>query len=92
MELRNRKGIFLGIIEGNDKKIPSSVYRCKGIVQVAEEPQKRFVLQVVGRRVNFEEIGSWDGAKPFSKIIAIGQPEKMNSEELKEKFESCLIK
>ena len=86
------KAFSLELLKEMIKKIPSSVYRCKGIVQVAEEPQKRFVLQVVGRRVNFEEIGNWDEVKPFSKIIAIGQPEKMNPEELKERFESCLIK
>lgn len=37
-----------------------SVYRCKGIVRSAEEPDLRVVLQVVGKRVDQVLRASWD--------------------------------
>ncbi len=71
------------------KKLPSSVYRCKGVIHVAEDTQNRFSLQAVGRRTNVENMGKWNGEKPVSKIVAIGSP-ALNSQELKEKFDACI--
>ncbi len=34
------------------RKLPGSVYRAKGVVYTADVPQRRAVLQVVGRRVD----------------------------------------
>jgi len=71
------------------KKLPASIYRCKGIIHITENPQNRFSLQAVGRRTNVENIGKWNGEKPVSKIVAIGSP-ALNSQELKEKFDACI--
>ncbi len=71
------------------KKLPGSIYRCKGIIHITENPQNRFSLQAVGRRTNVENIGKWNGEKPISKIVAIGSP-VVNSQELKEKFDACI--
>ena len=71
------------------KKLPGSVYRCKGVIHVAGDTQNRFSLQAVGRRTNVENIGKWNGEKPVSKIVAIGSP-ALNSQELKEKFDACI--
>ena len=37
------------------KKLPASIYRCKGVVYSADAPQRRGILQVVGKRVDLAE-------------------------------------
>ena len=41
-------------------KLPASVYRCKGVVHAAEEPDRRVILQVVGKRVDIAVGDEWD--------------------------------
>jgi G3E family GTPase len=33
------------------KELPASIYRCKGIVYTADQPDKRFSLQIVGHKI-----------------------------------------
>ena len=35
------------------KHLPAGVYRCKGIVRTIEHPERRSILQCVGRRTEF---------------------------------------
>ena len=34
------------------KQLPGNMYRCKGVIYAAENPERRAVLQVAGRRVD----------------------------------------
>lgn len=54
-------------------KIPTAIYRAKGVFYVADDPARRAVLQVVGRRVWLEMGAAWDGTAPYSNFIVIGQ-------------------
>ena len=72
------------------RELPASVYRCKGIVFVADSPEKRYALQAVGRRVEIMEIGDWGERKPISRIVAIGA--SFDAKELSMKFDKCLTK
>ncbi len=71
------------------RELPASVYRCKGIVYIADSPDKRFALQAVGRRTELAEIGDWGERKPCTQIVAIGS--SINTEELTQKFDACLL-
>ena len=42
-------------------KLPASVYRCKGVVHTVEEPDRRAILQVVGKRVDIAVGDEWNG-------------------------------
>lgn len=69
------------------RELPESVYRCKGIIYTSEAPDRRFALQVVGRRTQIVEIGSWSGRPRLSEIVAIGRD--MDGRELGQLFIAC---
>ena len=72
------------------RRLPGGVYRCKGIVHSIDDPQRRSVLQVVGRRADVSLDRRWDSEVPQTRIVAIGAPDQINSEELKMLFDSCI--
>lgn len=70
------------------KKLPASIYRCKGIVFTAEAPEKRYALQAVGRRVEIMELDDWGERTPQNQLVAIGS--SLDSEDLNRKFDACV--
>lgn len=81
----------IGVLEEMVKReLPENVYRCKGIVFAAEEPERRAVLQVVGRRatVTFDDL--WGARTPHTHIVAIGEPGALNPRKLDDLFAGCL--
>ena len=71
-------------------ELPGTVYRCKGLIYVSEMPEKRLILQVVGRRAEVALGGEWGERSPRTQIVAIGAPEGFDGDELRERFDSCL--
>ena len=53
-------------------KLPADIYRAKGVVATSEAPERRAVLQVVGKRVDVSFDGAWGGQAPRTRIVAIG--------------------
>jgi G3E family GTPase len=45
------------------RKLPGSIYRAKGVIYTADAPQRRAVLQVVGRRVDISIQDEWGGVR-----------------------------
>ena len=72
------------------RELPASIYRCKGIVYVADAPERRAVLQVVGRRVDVALLDEWSGRKPRTQIVAIGAPGSIDAEDLRMRFDACV--
>lgn len=72
------------------KKLPRTIYRCKGIVYVADAVDRRAVLQVVGRRADVALHDEWGNRMPRTQIVAIGAPGAISSGELHALFESCV--
>jgi G3E family GTPase len=54
------------------RKLPGAVYRAKGVVYTTDAPQRRAVLQVVGRRVDISLQDEWGGRTPRTQIVVIG--------------------
>ena len=71
------------------RKLPASVYRCKGVVHTVEEPGQRTILQVVGKRVDIARADEWNGRKPRTRIIAIGAHDGVDGASLLEVFDGC---
>ena len=71
------------------RKLPASVYRCKGVVHTAEEPGRRVILQVVGKRVDIAVGDAWNGREPRTRIIAIGAHDGVDGAALREVFDRC---
>ena len=72
------------------KRLPASVYRCKGIVYVADDPERRAVLQVVGRRTDIMFMDEWGDREPESRVVAIGSSQDMDRRDLQQLFDECL--
>ena len=74
------------------KELPASIYRCKGIFYSVEHPEKRFALQIVGRRTEIIEIDESGERKPYTKIVAIGSPNEIDPDAMTALFEGCISK
>jgi G3E family GTPase len=71
------------------RRLPASIYRCKGVVHTAEEPGRRVILQVVGKRVDIAVGDEWNGRQPRTRIIAIGAHDGVDGASLREAFDRC---
>ena len=71
------------------RKLPASVYRCKGVVHTADEPGRRVILQVVGKRVDIALGDEWNGREPRTRIVAIGAHDGVDGAVLREAFDRC---
>ncbi len=72
------------------RKLPASIYRCKGIVFAADSPDKRLTLQTVGRRTEVYELDEWGDRTPRTQIVAIGKSGCIDAQELSGKFDACI--
>jgi G3E family GTPase len=71
--------------------LPANIYRAKGVIHTANDPGRRAVLQVVGRRVDISLDGDWNGRPPRTQIVAIGAPGAIDGESLRATFERCTL-
>jgi G3E family GTPase len=70
-------------------KLPASIYRAKGVVYSSDAPERRVVLQVVGKRVDISLQDEWGERPPLTQIVAIGSPDGIDATALQERFEQC---
>ena len=71
------------------RQLPANIYRCKGLVQIADDPTRRYVLQVVGRRIELTADKPWGDDKPQTRIVAIAHKSTLDDAHLTELFEQC---
>jgi len=72
------------------RELPASIFRCKGIIFTSDSPDKRYALQVVGRRTEIQELDEWGDRAQFTQIVAIGESGGFDAQELNKKFDACL--
>jgi G3E family GTPase len=70
-------------------KLPANIYRAKGVIYTLDTPERRAVLQVVGRRVDISLEDKWGERPPRTQIVAIGAPRAIDMEALDHKFGQC---
>jgi G3E family GTPase len=78
--------LSLEALRDTARQLPASVYRCKGVVHAAEEPGRRVILQVVGKRVDIAVGDEWEGREPRTRLVAIGAQGGVNGAALREVF------
>ena len=71
--------------------LPVGVYRAKGLLYVQGEPNRRVVVQVVGRRVDVELGESWGEAEKRSQLVTIGLRDGVDPEVLETSFRACEV-
>jgi G3E family GTPase len=72
------------------RKLPGTVYRAKGVVYSTDAPQRRAVLQVVGRRVDISIQEEWGQRVPRTQIVAIGAAGLVDASLLEKTLASCI--
>ena len=71
------------------RRLPANIYRCKGFVYAADDPERRYVLPVVGRRVELKPDRDWGDATRLNRIVAIAHQATLDSGELTKMFDDC---
>jgi G3E family GTPase len=84
-----KESLSMEALRETARKLPASIYRCKGVVHAAEEPGRRVILQVVGKRVDIAVGDEWNGREPRTRIVAIGAHEGVDGAALQEAFDRC---
>jgi G3E family GTPase len=72
------------------RKLPGTIYRAKGVVYTTDAPQRRVVLQVIGRRVDISLQDEWGQREPRTQIVAIGAAGSIDAGLLEKTFASCI--
>jgi G3E family GTPase len=72
------------------RKLPGKIYRAKGVVYTSDAPNRRAVLQVVGRRVEISIQEEWDPRVPRTQIVVIGAARSIDTRLMEGIFTSCI--
>jgi G3E family GTPase len=70
-------------------RLPAAIYRAKGVIYASDSPERRTVLQVVGRLVDISLEDTWGDRPRRTQIVAIGTTGTLDGEALRAMFEQC---
>ncbi|MFP4438827.1 MAG: CobW family GTP-binding protein [Chloroflexaceae bacterium] len=73
------------------KTLPTGIFRAKGVLWIAETPERRALLHLVGSRVQLTFGEPWGDTPPQSQLIGIGLPEAVNPDDLTQRLDACLV-
>jgi G3E family GTPase len=71
-------------------QLPTTIFRAKGIFFLADAPDYKGVLHVVGSRVQLSLREHWNNQIPHSQVVVIGSHGDIDSDDLNVRFESAL--
>jgi len=89
---RNNEPFDMKALREIVKNLPVTIYRAKGMVYLAETPDRRGVLQVVGRRVRLILGEAWGEETPRNEIVVIGSHGGVDANELRKRFDFAQAK
>lgn len=72
-------------------RLPVGVYRAKGVIYTADAPDRRAILQVVGRRVDISLAEPWGDRARCTRLVAIGARGSFDEDELRAAFDGCRV-
>jgi G3E family GTPase len=84
------KPLSLDALRSAAARLPANIYRAKGVVYSSEVPERRAILQVVGRRVDIALEEEWGDRPRLTQIVAIGSADGIDATALQERFEQCV--
>jgi G3E family GTPase len=82
--------LSLEALRDTASRLPMNVYRCKGVIYGVEAPERRVVLQVVGKRVDLVLDNEWGDRLPRTQVVAIGAHGALIGEALRQQFDRCV--
>jgi G3E family GTPase len=69
------------------RQLPPDIYRAKGIIYSSDVPERRAVLQVVGKRVDISLQDAWGERPPRTQLVVIGGAGGIDTAALRAQFE-----
>ncbi|MGQ9926987.1 MAG: CobW family GTP-binding protein [Chloroflexaceae bacterium] len=70
--------------------LPLAIFRAKGLIYLAEVPQRRAILQAVGHRVNVTLSEPWGELAPRTQLVFLSTPGDLDAAALQTAFDACL--
>ena len=70
--------------------LPPELFRAKGFIYAKENPTKRLLLQMVGRRTVLSEERNWGEITPATQLVFIARKGTCNIEGIKKALDKCL--
>jgi G3E family GTPase len=80
----------LQAIQATIDRLPATIYRAKGILYLDDAPDRRCVLQVVGKRASITMEEGWGEQTPYNRIVLIGAADGLDETALTAVFEASL--
>ena len=90
MSYETDRPFSLALLRDIVARLPTDIYRCKGVIHSVDAPQRRVVLQVVGKRVDISLEHEWGSRPPRTRIVAIGASGAIAADELRAQFDQCV--
>jgi G3E family GTPase len=72
------------------RELPTSIYRAKGILRLAETPDQESVFQLVGKRSEISKGAPWSDS-PSNAIVFIGSRGAFQIDDLRAQLDACLV-
>jgi G3E family GTPase len=85
----SESALSLDALRDTVKKLPGSIFRCKGIVYATDDPTP-FVIQSVGRRSTFTQTALEGHEDRTSRIVVIGAAGELDTDDLHQRFDQCI--
>ncbi len=73
------------------EELPLTIFRAKGVVYLNEMPDKKSVVQVVGKRISLTLGDDWGDVQPFNEIVVIGEEGSLDTIVLQTQFDNCKV-
>ena len=81
--------LSLDALRDTIKRLPGSIFRCKGIVHTPGD-SKPIVIQSVGRRSTFTQTAPESSVDSTSRIVVIGASGTLDPIDLRKQFDDCI--
>lgn len=82
--------VLLKSLKKATETLPSSIFRAKGFIYSVDQPERKGILHVVGRRVSLEFGESWGDQLARTQIVVIGAHGGVDVTALQARFEATL--
>ena len=63
--------------------LPEGVLRAKGIIYLGDDPERRHLLQLIGKRWSLEPAEPWGDQQPGTRLVFIGTPGSIDEQQFK---------
>lgn len=81
----------LDLVQQVLSRLPNTVFRVKGFINSKNNPEKRLVFQMVGRRATLTVGESWKDEKPKTRLVFISCHTKINTNALEIALNNCQV-